>query len=214
MLVLIGAGLLFLRSADPRAEADRDAADQALLTNRDLGGTFVEVEHRTFARSRGGLRVVGGLAECAPADSVLERDGQAVVDSALQSQIGISAQVVAEEIIVMGSPESATPMVDSITGTARSCVAAAMEAGSSGAGFAVSLTPSEAPDIGDRAAAFQGSVGIPGGQLTAEIDVVIVQQGRAVVLLLAVDTTGSLHGERLTTLANTILMRLAPRFGS
>jgi hypothetical protein len=214
VLVLIAAGILFLRGADPHAEADRDAADKALLTNHDLGGTFSEVEHRTFARSRGGLRVVGGLAECAPADSVLERDGQAMVDSAMQSRNGISAQVVAEEIIVMGSPASATPMVDSITSTARSCVAAAMQAGASGAAIAISLVPSEAPDLGDRAAAFEGSVGIPGGQLTAAIDVLVVQQGRAVVLLLAIDTTGSLHGERLTALANTMLMRLAPRFGT
>jgi hypothetical protein len=33
-------------------------------------------------------------------------------------------------------------------------------------------------------------------------------------MLLVVDTTGSLHDERLVSLANTILMRLAPRFGT
>jgi hypothetical protein len=34
------------------------------------------------------------------------------------------------------------------------------------------------------------------------------------VLLLAIDTTGNLHGARLASMTNTILMRLVPRFGS
>jgi hypothetical protein len=216
VVVLVAVGIVFLRSEDPHAVADRDEANKALLTNHDLGGTFAEVEHRTFARSRAGLRVSGGLAECAPTDAVLEKDGQAIVDSALQSRNGISAQVVAEEIIVMGSPESATPLVDSITSTARQCVAAAVEAGanSAGGGVSVSLVPSDAPILGDRAAAFQGSMGIGGGQLAASVEMVIIQQGRAVVLLLVVDTTGSLHGDRVVALATTTLMRLAPRFGT
>jgi hypothetical protein len=40
-----------------------------------------------------------------------------------------------------------------------------------------------------------------------------VQKGRAAVLVIAVDTTGSLHGPRLTSLVNKVLIRLAPRFG-
>jgi hypothetical protein len=212
--VLIAVGIVFLRSADPHAVADRDEAEKALLTNHDLGGSFSEVEHRTFARARGGLRVVGGLAECAPTGKVMEDDGQAAVESALRSVNGISAQVVAEEIIVMGSPESATPMVDAITSTARACVTAAVQAGSPGAGVAVSISPSEAPSIGDRSAAFHGSMSVPGGQLAAGVDIVIVQQGRAVVLLVVVDTTGSLHGARLIALLDTMLNRLAPRFGT
>jgi hypothetical protein len=212
VLALIGFGIAFLRGADPHAVADRDAAAQALLTNHDLGGTFTEVEHRTFARSRGGLRVVGGLAECAPSDNVLEDDGQAVVDSALQAQNGISVQVVVEEIIAMGSPASVTPLVDTMASTARACVSAAVRKGAPT--VAISIAPSGAPDLGDRSLAFQGSMGVSGGQLAAEVNILIVQQGRAVVLLLSVDTTGSLQGERLATLANTTLMRLVPRFGT
>jgi hypothetical protein len=211
VLVLITVGIVFVRGADPHAEADRDAANQALLTNHDLGGAFSEVEHRAFARARGGLRVEGGFAECAPSDNAVENDGQAVVDSVMQAQNGISAQVIAEEIIVMGSSDSATPLVDAMTATLRSCASAAMR--DSVPGAVISLSPSAAPDIGNRAAAFHGSMGIAGGQLAADIDVLVVQQGRAVVLLMTVDTTGSLHGARLASLANTVLMRLVPRFG-
>ncbi len=114
----------------------------------------------------------------------------------------------------MGSAESATPLVDAVTDTARGCVAAAMKANPQSASIAVSLEPSEAPSVGDRAAAFHGSMGIPGGQLAADVDIVVVQQGRAVVLLLTVDTTGSLHGRRITTMLNTLLIRLVPRFGT
>jgi hypothetical protein len=85
---------------------------------------------------------------------------------------------------------------------------------SSSKSVTIAVAPSEAPDLGDRAAAFHGSMGVAGGQVAADVDIVIVQQGRAVVLLLAIDTTGSLHGRRLTSLANTILMRLVPRFGT
>lgn len=214
VLVLIGAGILFLRGADPHAVADRDQAEKALLTNHDLGGSFSEVEHRAFARARGGLRVTGGLAECSASNAVLEKDGQAMVDSVLQSLNGVSNQVVGQEIIVMGSPESATPMVDVLTATARQCVSAGIEAGANANGVSVSLSPSAAPILGDRAAAFEGSMGVAGGQLAARVELVIVQQGRAVLMLLVVDTTGSLHDERLVSLANTILMRLAPRFGT
>jgi hypothetical protein len=214
VLAVVAIGIVFVRGADPHAVADRDAAEKALLTNADLGGTFSEVEHRSFARSRGGVRVQGGLAECAPSDSALEHDGQAVVDSVLQARTGLSAQVVAEEIVVMGSPESATPLVDAITNTARSCVAAALQANPQSSSIVVSLEPSEAPNVGDRASAFHGSMGIPGGQLAADVDIVVVQQGRAVVLLLTVDTTGSLHGSRITSMLNTMLIRLVPRFGT
>jgi hypothetical protein len=214
VLALIAVGIVFLRGADPHAVADRDAADKALLTNHDLGGTFAEVEHRTFARSRGGLRVVGGLAECAPSDSALEHDGQAVVDSVMQSQSGINTRVVGEEIVAMGSADSATPLVDAITGSMTRCVSAAVQAGSPGRGVAISLSPSPAPNLGDRAAAFHGTMGVPGGQIAAEVDIVVVQQGRAIVLMLVVDTTGSLHGERLMAMTNAVLMRLVPRFGT
>jgi hypothetical protein len=212
VLVLIGAGLVFVRGADPHAAADRDAADAALLTNHDLGGTFSELEHRTFARSRGGLRVSGGLAECTPSNNAFEQDGQAVVDSESEARNVLSVQIVGEEIIVMGSPNSATPLVDAIAATLRGCVIAAVRNSSRTA--VISLAPSGAPDLGDRTVAFHGSMGIPGGQLAADVDILIVQQGRAVLLLLAIDTTGNLHGARLTSLANTTLIRLAPRFGT
>ena len=211
VVVLIGAGIFFLRATDPEAAADRDFADAALLTNHDLGGTFSEVEHRTFARSRGGLRVEGGFEGCTSANNVLEDDGQAVVDSTLQAQSGISIQVVAEEIIVMGSPASATPLVDAISGTARSCLSAAVR--ETGTNASISISPVGAPDLGDRAVAYRGSIGAPGGQVALDVNFVVVQQGRAVVMLLALDTTGSFQA-RLESLANTTLMRLAPRFGT
>jgi len=212
LLVLVVGGIGFLRGEDPEAAADRDAAEAALLTNSDLGGTFSEVDHRTFARSRGGLRVDGGLSECTPADNALENDGQAVVDTVLQAQNGLALQVIAEEIIAMGSPESATPVVDAIASTARSCLSAAVQ--KSAPDVVISISPAAAPAIGDRALAFHGSMGVPGGQIAGDVSVLIVQQGRAVVLVLAVDTTGTLQGERMAELANKSLIRLVPHFGS
>lgn len=210
VVVLIVGGVVFLRGTDPEAAADRDAAEAALLTNHDLGGTFSEIEHRTFARSRGGLRVEGAFEGCTGPNNVLEDDGQAVVDSTLQAQTGISLQVVSEEIIVMGSAASATPLVDAIAGTARSCLSAAVQETAPNA--VISIAPAGAPDLGDRAVAYRGSMGVAGGQVAVEINFVIVQQGRAVVLLLAADTTGSFQN-RLESLANTTLIRLEPRFG-
>jgi len=214
VLVLIVAGVGFARGTDPHAAADRDAAQSALVTNADLGGTFKEVEHRSFARSRGGVRVDGGFSECSSSDSALEADGQAVVDSILQAQTGLSAQVVAEEIIAMGSSDSATPLVDAITSSARGCVTAAVNANGENSGLSVALQPSEAPSVGDRASAFHGSMGIANGRLAADVDLVVVQQGRAVVLLLVVDTTGSMHGARIEAMLNKTLIRLVPRFGT
>jgi hypothetical protein len=213
VLVLALIGIVFLRGTDPHAAADRDAADAALLTNHDLGGTFSELDHRTFARSRGGLRVNGELSACASSDSAIESDGQAAVERVLQSQNGISVQAVGEEIFVMGSPASATPLVDALTATMRACVSASFSRAGNGAVVAA-IAPSAAPNLGDRAAAFEGSMSIPGGRIDASISIVVVQQGRAVVLIFAADTTGTLHGSRLAAIASSSLMRLSPRFGT
>ena len=79
-------------------------------------------------------------------------------------QTASARQVVAEEIIVMGSPASATPMVDAITSTARECVTASVRPSrADGAESHSSIAPTGAPDIGDRAAAFHGSMGVAGG---------------------------------------------------
>ena len=199
------------RGTDPAAAKDRDAANTALLTNSDLGGTFHETAHRSFARSRAGIRVEDAIAECGAADNVFEKDGQAVVDSILQSQNGVSAQVIAEEVLIVGSPPSATPVLDAIVGTLRSCVRAGLAKSQSTVGIQLQLSPSPAPDIGDRAAAFAGSAGFGGG--SAAIGILIVQQGRAIAFLMAFDSTGNLQGARLESSMHTLLGRLAPTFG-
>jgi hypothetical protein len=214
-VVIIGAivaGVGFARGIDPEAAKDRDAAERALLVNSDLGGSFREVAHRTFARSRGGIRVDGDIAECGAADSAFENDGRAVVDSVLQSQTGASLQLVTEEIMVVDAPQSATPVVDAIVGTARLCLDAAMRKGAGGRPLSVSLSPSIPPDLGDRAAGFSGSAGANGAALA--LDVLIVQQGRAIVLIMTADTTGSFHGARLESAVRRVLSRLGPTFGN
>jgi len=211
VLLLIGVGLVMARGTDPAAAKDRDAANTALLTNSDLGGTFHETAHRSFARSRAGIRVEDAIAECGAADNVFEKDGQAVVDSILQSQNGVSAQVIAEEVLIVGSPPSATPVLDAIVGTLRSCVRAGLAKSQSTVGIQLQLSPSPAPDIGDRAAAFAGSAGFGGG--SAAIGILIVQQGRAIAFLMAFDSTGNLQGARLESSMHTLLGRLAPTFG-
>lgn len=97
---------------------------------------------------------------------------------------------------------------------ARDCLAAAISAEESNTGVSVALAPAPAPDLGNRAAAFHGSMGFTTSPITAEVDHVIVQQGRAVVLLVVIDTTGSLHGQGVEDLLDTMLVRLAPRFGT
>lgn len=212
VLALVALGVLFMRGTDPQAAADRDAAKLALVTTNDAGGAFTEVAHREFARSRGGLRVEGGPAECAGANAAFEEHGQAVVDSVLQAQNAFGVQVIAEEIAITDAPDNATPMVDAIAGTVRGCLSATLAQQAST--VALSLAPAEAPTVGDRAAAFHGSMGASGSAVVAEVDVVIVQQGRAVVLLAAIDTSGNLHGRRLEDMLDAALVRLAPRFGA
>ena len=204
-------GIGFARSTDPEAAKDRDAAERALLVNRDLGGTFEEIAHRTFARSRGGMRVDDPVAECGTADSAFEDSGRAVVDTMLQSRNGASAQVVTQEIMVVDAPEAATPVVDAIVGTARSCANAAMRKGA-GMPVTLSLSPSVAPQVGDRAAAFSGSAGANG--VSVAVDILIAQQGRAIVLIMTADTTGSFRDTRLESAMRTTLARLAPTFGN
>ncbi len=215
VLAVIGLGLVFLRSADPHAVADRDAADKALPTNADLGGTFQEIEHRVFARSRAGLRVEGSFSGCTSADNPLENAGQAPAEPLAVARTALAFQVVGVEVVAVGSPDSATPLVDTITRTANECLVGAVEAGakSKAPGVTIAVDPAPAPPVGDRAAAFHGSMGVPGGA-AAGVDILVVQQGRAVALFFAIDSTGSLHGDRLTQLVNTVLSRLAPRFGS
>ncbi len=212
LTVVIVVGVNYARGVDPEAAKDRDAAEAALVTSADLGGAFKEVGHRSFARSRGGVRVEGGLAECGAANGAFAQSGQAVVDSVLQAQSGLSAQVVAEEVLVVKSPAQATPVVDAIVGTARSCVAAGVRDGAGTRNVTVSLEAAPAPVLGDRAAAFDGAVGFQGA--SASVTILVVQQGRAVVVLLAADTTGTLQGKRLAALASTLLARLVPRFGA
>jgi len=214
-VVIIGVlvlGIGYARGTDQEAARDRDAAEQALLVNGDLGGTFQEVAHRTFARSRGGLRVDDDVAECGAADSTFEDNGRAVVDSVLQSRRGASMQVIVEEIVVVDSVQAAGPVFDAIAGTARTCVDAAMRKGAGGVSLAVSLSLNAPPDLGDRASEFSGSAGANG--VTIPIDILTVQQGRAIVLLMTLDTTGSFSGPRLESAMLASLTRLSPTFGN
>ena len=212
-LVLLGVGgFLFARSTDPAAARDRDAAENALLTNSDLGGTFHEVLHRAVARTRGGIRVDEDVNECAAAGDAFENHGVAVVDSLLQSQSGLSMQLVAEEVAVVETPDAATPVLDSIVGTTRECVQAAMQKGAGGVNIAVSLSAAPAPSLGDRAARFEGTAGA--GAVGLSIDIVVVQQGRAIVMVMTVDTTGSLGGRSIESMTQTLLSRLQPHFST
>ena len=212
VLALIGFGLVFARGTDPGAAKDRDAAEKTLLTNGDLGGTFREVAHRAFARSRAGIRIEDDIAECGATDSAFAKDGQAGVDSILQSQTSTSVQVVAQEVLVVGSPDSATPVLDALVGTARSCVSAALHKSAGGTAISLQLAASPAPALGDRAVAFDGSAAI--GRAALGIDILAVQQGRAIGLLMTFDTTGSFHGPKLESAMRTLLDRLAPVFGT
>ena len=234
VLALAAIALVVARGVDPGAAKDRDAAEAALLTNADLGGTFSETAHRTFARSRGGLRVEGDLAECGASNGAFEKSGQAVVDpraagngqptrklriideaflitprgSYVRLELALEAS---EEIMVVDSPSSATQIVDSIVDTAPVCVEAAVHKNPDSAGVGVAMSPAAAPALGDRAAAFEGSLG--GGGRAAELDIVVVQQGRAILLIFTIDTTGSLS-RQIDELAGSTLTRLVPRFGS
>ena len=209
VLVLIGIALVVARGTDPGAAHDRDAAEKALLTNTDLGGTFHETAHRAFARSRSGIRVEDAVAECASADAVFEKNGQAVVDSILQSQSGRSVQAVIEEVMIVKSAADATPVTDAIVGTARSCAAAALRR-AAGSGVTLQLAPATPVELGDRAYAFDGTAG--NGVAAAAYSVLIVQQGRAIVLVSVFDTTGT-FSQRLPGLADTLLAHLLPTFG-
>jgi hypothetical protein len=211
VLVLAAIGLFFVRSTDPGAAKDRDAAEAALLTNGDLGGTFHEIEHNTFARSRGGVRIEQSVAGCDPANAVLEDDGQAYAESVFESKSAFTGQVVAQQVIAMGSESTADRLLDVLAGSVRSCVVELIKTG--GPSLVISVSPAPTPIVGDRAVAFSGSVGA-GGPAAGEVDIVVAKQGRAVALVITVDTAGSFHGDRLETAMRTLLARLAPTFGA
>ena len=213
-VVLIGVivfGIGFARGTDPEAAKDRDSAERGLLVNADLGGTFSEIAHRSFARSRGGIRVEDDVAECGAADAAFENRGRAVVDSVLQSRAGASIQVLSQEIMVVDSPSNAGPVFDAVAGTARTCVDAALRK-AAGVPISVNLSVKDAPSLGDRASEFSGVAG--GSSVAVPINLLVVQQGRAIVLLMAFDTTGSFSGPRLESAMLASLSRLAPIFGN
>jgi hypothetical protein len=215
VLALIGIGIVVVRGVDPAAAKDRDAAEAALLTNADLGGAFTQIQKGSFARSRGGLRVNGDLAGCRAANNVLEDDGQAFAESTLQSRNGAAVQVVYQQVLALGSPSSATRLSATVTDAVDSCLVAAFEKGGSAAGLSVAIAPDESSaPLGDTANLFHGSMSAQGGLVTGDVDILVVQQGRAVLIVLAVDTTGSLHGTRLETLVETVLVRMTARFGT
>jgi hypothetical protein len=214
VLVLIGVGLVFIRGTDPAAARDRDNADNAMLTNSDLGGAFTELEHATFARSRGGVRIADNVAGCNSVNAQLEGDGQAFVESTLKAQTGAAFQILFQQIFVMGSPATATSLASVTTGAVQSCLIALFEKGGSAGGLTVSVQPDDPPQLGSYATAFHGSMAVQGGVVAGDFDILLIQQGRAMVLVLAVDSTGSLHGTRLETLINTVLIRLSAPFGT
>src|SRR4029077_12461986 len=143
-----------------------------------------------------------------------EADGQAFVETTLKAQTGLSLQIIFEQIFVMGSPSTASDLTTTTSASIDSCFVALFEKGGSSGGLTVSVQPDADPPLGNHAIAFHGSMAVPAGPVPGDFDIVVVQQGRAVVLMLAVDTTGSLHGTRLETLITSSLVKLAPRFGS
>jgi len=114
----------------------------------------------------------------------------------------------------MGSPATASTLTTTTSTSINSCFVALFEQGGSSGGLQVAVAPDADPPLGEHAIAFHGSMSVPAGPVPGDFDIVVVQQGRAVILTLAVDTTGSLHGTRLETLITGSLVKLAPRFGS
>jgi hypothetical protein len=212
VLALIIGGVVYLRGSDPHAEADRATAEGALITNTELGGGFQQLARQSFARSRGGLRVEGDFSACGTADGKLEDDGQAGAVVAYGGQNAAAVRVVAAEVFIMGSSDTAATLVDSIAGSARECIGGAIEEGASktSKGASVDLRAAPAPAIGDNSAAYTGTFSIPGASLDAAVDVVVAQKGRAVALLITADTTAGMPDEKRASLVEAMLDRAQP----
>jgi len=211
VLALAAIGLAFGRSTDPGAAKDRDAADAALLRPSDLGSSFSETEHASFARSRGGVRIDSPSANCDAVNGLLEDDGQAAAESVLVSRSGGRGQVVYEQVLVMGSPGTASHLTDVLASTVRGCLVEQIQ--SVEPSLVISLSPAAAPVLGDRALAFSGTVSAAGAPAAGDVAVQIVEQGRAVVILFTVDTVGGL-GQRVNGWLDTLLAHLLPTFGA
>ena len=217
VIAVLAISVVVARQTDPHAAADRAALDRALPKPVDLGASFQELDHQTFARSRGGLRVEGDFSGCTAADQLLERNGQAGASTTLVTTTTFAAEAFGVMAVSTSSVATATPLVDVITQRADDCIAGALEAAAKDTALGsviVRLTPAPAPALGSRAAAFRGTLTTGGGgPAFATVDFVVVQQGRAVVLFLVMDTSSSIDATHESSVLSTILGRLRERFG-
>jgi hypothetical protein len=218
VIALIIAGIVFLGQTDPDAAADRSAAEKALVSNANLGGGFKEVARDSFARSRGGLHVEGDFAECGTAGSTLDEHGRAGAYVVYAAQNNIALRVAASEVLIMDSDAAAADVVDAIGGSARDCVAGPLEEGASSSSqlqFVVSIQPTAAPTIGDKAAAFTGAAGIKGGApIDASVDFVVAHKGRVVAAFVVIDTTGGMDQEDRDLLVTAMLQKAQVQLAS
>jgi hypothetical protein len=210
-LVLVGGGwYAFSRQTDPAAAKDRDAAVASLLTSSDLHGVWAKTAESSAARRRNGFSIkdqFGGA--CSGGNSTIAQAGMAEASRLFFAHQGPVLQVAGVEVIVMRDAAAASQALDGIAGSARACVEAAVREASSTAdvSFTLSIRPASTPKLGDKAAAYRGEVGVL-GVLGVQLDMYVVQQGRSVVLLLALDTTGSLADRRFDDLAKTVIDRI------
>jgi len=214
LLVALGiTGAVFGRQDDPEAARDRKALEASVLTVDDLGGGFAVEETEAFTRSNGGLEIKSG-GPCVEGDSIIEAHGQARVSSVFTRQGPATVQVVATEIYAVADEAQAERLFVTLKQTGATCLADAMMIGgerelAEGDTVSAALQPTLAADIGDEAFGFEGSVVFSGsgGTLNMPVTVVLAVRGRALVVVLTLDTNGGLS-QRAESLAGTIISRI------
>ena len=205
-LVVIVAVATFVasRRTDSKAIADRDAADKAELSTSDIGGQWRLVSSERHAIG-GRASVFIGQESCRAPNAV---EISAEADRAYTTQQGAAIAVVGSSILVTPDTKSSASLFDDLRAVAQPCITGLLKkAGAGVSGFTVSVHEHDDLAVGDRAASFTGSAGVP-GRGAAEVDALLFRTGRSVVLLLTVDTTGSIASKHFATWAQDVIVQL------
>jgi hypothetical protein len=120
-----------------------------------------------------------------------------------------AVRAVGGEVLIMDTPEAAASLIDSIAGTARSCINSVVDEANAGLKRKGTLTlaVSPKPVIGEDAVAFSGALTFPGAPVDLGVDLVAGQKGRVVALLLVLDSTGGLSDGARALLVQSMLDR-------
>ena len=209
LALVVGAVGFFVvgTRTDPAAAKDREQATASLLTTADIGGQWRVVHEEKHALGGGTQTIIGGSSACsAPKAHALDLQAWAVRDFSVQQ--GAVVAYLGSAVVVASDEAEAAIMFEDFKLVAQACVTSLMsEAGAGITGFTISMHETDELSVGDHSATFTGALGVPGAG-AAGIDTLVVQSGRSLILLIDLDTTGTIASKHFVDWAKAIGDRL------